>query len=228
MGIRIFDVDPDAPPPRQGFSEDVVGRFRSGASVAGEATALGEWRVTTADPDVAAAVAGLLGGTPAEWNTEGDEGIEVYTSSAAVEVVLDPGAIRSGMVLWGQKGRPIRSCDGLTQKDGNKTPCVCPNTVAARKKAAKEGHGCEPSIQVFFRLAAAPDLGEFRFLSASWVMARDIGAAEDALEAIGGPARALLTLKEESFVAKSGPRKGETITFTKPVLEVLGPVEVAS
>ena len=45
---------------------DIVGRVRSGAQIQGRPVALQEWRFTTGDPDVAAAVAEKYGGTPQE------------------------------------------------------------------------------------------------------------------------------------------------------------------
>lgn len=221
MGLRIFEVDPDAAP-RQGFTDDVVGRFRSGAQVNNRPMALDEWRITTGDPEVADRVAALFGGSPQEWQTNGEDGIEVYTDRDEIEVILDgPDAIKTSMVLWGRNAL-IRSCDGVTQNDEKSSPCVCPTKVADRKDAAKAGHGCEPSIQVYFRLADDPDLGKFKFFSGSWSLAAEVGKAEDALAAIGGKARATLSLEKVEYTNKT---TGKAVSFTKPVVTVIGPAE---
>jgi hypothetical protein len=225
VGIKIYDQDPDAGP--QKFSDDIVGRFRSGAQVNGRPMALQEWRITTGDPDVADAVAALLGGEPGEWETTTEESIEVYSNAAAIEVILDGAdAIRTSMVLWGQKGK-IRDCDGIEQKpltDGAPVqPCACPSNVRDRKEAAKAGHGCEPSIQVYFRLAEDPDLGKFKFFSGSWSMAAEISEAEKALSSIDGPALGLLSLVLVEYTTKAG----RDVSFTKPVLSIIGPAPEA-
>jgi hypothetical protein len=118
MAIRIFDVDPDARPKKR-FQDDIVGRFRSGAQVNGRPLALEEWRITTGDPAVAERVQDLYGGQDAQtWITQGEDNLEVYTTTSSVAILLDgPGAIRSGMALWGRNGL-IHSCDGETTTDG--------------------------------------------------------------------------------------------------------------
>ena len=226
MALRIFDVDPDARP-KKGFADDLVGRFRSGAQVNGRPLALSEWRVTTGDPDVADAIAAALGGTPEEWDTKTEETLEVYTAAPSVRVLLDgPQAVRTSMALWGRNNKKVRECDGVTQMDDAKSPCVCPDKVADRKVAAKEGTGCEPSISIFFRLAdeALRDLGKFRFQSGSWSMAAEIGEAEAKLADINGPAIATLSLERVEYTTKAG----REVSYTKPVLKVLGPSEADS
>lgn len=221
MGIRIFDVDPDAKPKSQ-FSDDIVGRFRSGAQINKRPVALEAWRVTTGDPEVAAAVQGLFGGDePAPWETQAEDNLEVYTEATTFDVILDgPQSVKTSMVLWGRNAL-IRSCDGVTQTDDKRSPCVCPQAVSERKEAAKAGTGCEPSIQVYFRLADDPDLGRFKFFSGSWSFAGEVGTAEAALEKIDGPARASLTLEVVEYTTKTG----REVRYTKPVLKVLGPAE---
>ncbi len=215
MALKIFDVDPDAAPRKP--LDDLVGRFRSGALVQGRPMALTEWRFTTGDPDVAKAVADLLGGEPAEWDTPTEEVLEVYTSATEVDVILDgPSAVKSGMVLWGRNAM-IRSCDGVTQKDGS--ACACPQKITERKEASKAGTGCDPSIQVYFRLADLPDLGKLRFMSGSWSMAAEIGEAEEKLAKIDGPALGKLTLVPVNYTTKAG----REVSYTKPVLTVTGP-----
>lgn len=222
MGIRIFDTDPDAAP-RARFADDLVGRLRSGYQANGRPAALSEWRVTSGDPEVLDAVVAIMGATREgvqEWDAKGEDNMEVYTTSKSVDIILDgPDAIRSEMVLWGRSGA-IRKCDGVEQKGtepGDKaagSPCECPQAYADRKEAAKSGRGCQPSITAYFRLAADPELGRFKFTSGSWSLVRDIGAVEEALAKVGGPARATLAL--EVVEMKNGK------SFTKPVFKILG------
>ena len=217
MGIRIFDVDPDAKPKR--FSDDIVGRFRSGAQVNGRPMSLDAWRVTSGDPEVAEVVHDLLGGQdPQTWTTQGEDNLEVYTDAKTVEIILDgPSSIQTAMALWGRNGL-IHKCDGETLADGS-GPCpMAGKTVAERKEAAKAGYGCEPSIQVYFRLAAEPDLGKFKFSTGSWTMAAEIEDAQAALAKVEGPARATLTLEEVDYTTKTGRH----VNYRKPVVEIKG------
>jgi hypothetical protein len=85
------------------------------------------------------------------------------------------------------------------------------------------GYGCAPSILVYFRSAAEPDLGRFSFSSGSWSRAAEIEDAEKALAKIDGPALATLTLEIVEYETKAGRQ----VRYTKPVLTVKGaaPVE---
>jgi hypothetical protein len=220
MGLRIFETDPGAAPkPR--FADDIVGRFRSGYQVNGRPATLEAWRVTTGDPKVATALLELLEGDEAqEWDTRGEDNLEIFTKAQSVKILLEPSAIRTEMVLWGRAGA-IRKCDGVEQMGENAgKACECPHAFAERKEAAKRGTGCQPSIGLVFRLADAPDLGKFRFSSGSWSLVKDIGAVEAALEKVEGTAVATLTLTPVEF--ESG---GQQRRFVKPVIDIIGSVE---
>ena len=83
-----------------------AGRFHQGRLSGGRPQALDAWRVTTDDADMAAQVAGLLGGEP-QSNGGGSGGLayEVLTSRESVRVLLDgPDAVAAHMVLWGSEG----------------------------------------------------------------------------------------------------------------------------
>lgn len=221
MGLRIFETDPDAAPKeRKRFADDIVGRFRSGYQINNRPAALSEWRVTTGDPEVAAAIHSMLGGEkPQTWDTAGEDNLEVFTKTGKLKVILDgPEAIRQEMVLWGRAGA-IRRCDGVEQTgdEAKGKPCECPASFQDRKDAAKKGTGCQPSITIYFRIAEDPDLGRFRFTSGSWSLVRDIGNTEDDLKDIDGEAFAWLRLEEVEYEAQ-----GKTRNFTKPVIEVIG------
>lgn len=219
MAIRIFENDPDARPRKP--LDDIVGRFRSGALLNGSPTALEDWRVTTDDPEVADLIQELMGGSaPAEWVTKGDDNIEVYTESNRIDVVLDgPNGVKTGMALWGRNGL-IHKCDGEVTTEGEPCP-MAGKSVQERKEAARAGYGCEPNIQVYFRIKGHEDLGKFRFFSGSWTFAGEVGDAEDKLATIDGPAEATLRLEVVEYTTK----KGRDVRYTKPVLDVKGPAE---
>lgn len=216
MAFRIFDVDSSEA--KSASSDDMVGRFRSGHQINGRPLALSQWRVTGADPVALETVREIMGGeeAPGKWDTKSDETYEVFTTSTSVEIILDgPRAVKTGMVLWGRKGK-IRECDGVSQTDEGSSDCVCPSDLKERKEGAKQGTACEPSIQIYFKLALNPELGKFKFFTGSWTMAREIYKAEERLAQIDGPAHATLSLELVSFVTKDG----KEVTYTKPVLEV--------
>jgi len=229
--LKIFDTETaKATRKQQDFSGDVVGRFRSGYQVDNRPQSLGAWRVTTGDPEVAARVHELFGGdSPQEWDAKGEDILEVFTAAAEVDVILEgASAIRQRMVLRNMNGEVIRAGDGETldypeEVAGQPDP-QAGQSFAERKEAARVGIGAKPETDIFFRLAADPDLGKFRFHSGSWSLAGDLnyyGVHEDLAEA-DGPLRAALGLVEESFIAKNGPRKGKRVSFTKPVLTIKG------
>lgn len=232
MALKIFG-GADGAPEKKKFADDVVGRFRSGYVANKRPVALQEWRVTTGDPDVADKISDLLGGeAPKEWDASGEDNIEVFSASGDVEVILDgSNALRQAMILWGRNGKIIRKSDGETivyPDDLKGTPDPqAGQTLAERKAEAKAGTGAEPQIEVYFRLAEDPDLGIFKFQSGSWSLASDLGyhGTEDEIAEIaesGSKIRASLSLEEVSFTAKNGPRAGQVVTYTKPVLKVLG------
>jgi len=226
MALKIWGSDPEAQPkPRQRFADDVVGRFRSGHQLGGQPASLDEWRVTTGDPEVADKVYEILGGdAPATWETKSEDNLEVFTATPEVEIILaDPKALRQRMVLWSRQGKLVIDSDGETYADGSADPDA-ELTFAERKKKGQDGLGPSPQIEVYFRLASEPDLGIFKYQTGSWSLASDLvrNETEEALEEIDGPTLATLAIEEVSFVAKNGPRKGQTVTYNKPVLTIKG------
>lgn len=193
-------------------ANDYVGRFRSGAQINGRPVALQKWRLTTGDPAVADAVAGLLGGKPGEWVTTGDEGIEVMTDAESLSVQLT--SLESNFLLWGRGSTPIRACDGARQSDDAGTPCVCPPDIREHKEGARAGSACQPNIRAVFRLADLPDLGLFRFNSSSWQLAADANDLEAALTGHGGESPATISLKVIEYETKTGRQ----VSFTRPVI----------
>ena len=195
-------------------ASDIVGRVRSGAQINGRPVALQEWRFTTGDPEVAQAVADKYGGSPQEWVTTTEESLEVMSTAGSLPVILT--AIQSEFVLWGRGSTPIRSCDGSVQNDDLKTSCVCPSDVRDHKEQARAGSACQPSVRATFRLADMPDLGLWRFNSASWQLAGEVNAAEESLAAAGGEAEGVLRLELVEYTTKTG----RNVSYTKPIIEV--------
>lgn len=219
MGFSDMFAD-EAKPSK--YEDLTVGRFRSGHAVKGKPLSLTSWRVTSGDNDVMEVISEELGGTVGEWEATGDDVLECFTTAESVDIVLEAADIRTGMVLFGRSGPPIRSCDGKTQGGDNAgVPCACPLTLADRKVAAQRGTGCNPSISITFSLAAMPSLGRFQFRTGSWQMARDIDAVEARLAKIDGPARGTLALEVVTWTDKVTNREK---SFVKPVLTILGPV----
>ena len=210
---------------------DTAGRFRSGYQMNDKPHALGEWRVTSGDPEVTDAIQEILGGDEAqEWETKGEDNLEVFTTSDSVEILLDDeDAIDARMVVWPQRGKDkMFVCGGEPfEVDENRRPFECEEgDYTTRAEHDEQGHVCEPQIKIRFRIADAPDLGYFEFRTGSWSMTSDIGgeigALEDALEDGDGPVAATLHLEPVEFTNN----KGKLIQFTKPVLTVGARVEV--
>ena len=202
-------------------ADDIVGRVRAGQQINGRPIALSDWRFTTGDPAVAAAVAELYGGEPGKWETQTDEALEVLTSTPTLAVTLT--GLTADFVLWGRGNKPIRTCDGTTQRDDACSGCVCPSDIKEHKEAAKAGTACQPSVRALFRLAAAPDLGLFRFNSASWGLAQEVNAIEADLAERGGTSEATLSLDLIEYTTKAG----RDVRYTKPGI-TLADVPVAA
>ncbi|MEV0445462.1 hypothetical protein AB0I84_08115 [Streptomyces spectabilis] len=219
MALRIFETDPSALP-KQTFSDDTVGRFHGGRLENGIPVALGEWRVTTGDPEVAAAVAQLMGGQPEETDSTSENFIEVLTSQNKVKIVLSGAdAVTSDMKLW-NGNTLIHHCDGvefLSPDEDRGKACGCPALMEDRKAAAKSKRGPVPSIAVTFRLAEDYDLGLFKFQTGSWKLAEMLHEIGNALDRIGGEALAELSLELVEYTTK----KGRDVSYRKPVIRVL-------
>ncbi|BAU83114.1 hypothetical protein SLA_2181 [Streptomyces laurentii] len=219
MAIRIFETDPDAKP-KANFSDDTVGRFHGGKQENGIPVALPEWRVTTGDPDVAEAIAQLMGGTPVETDSTSENFIEVLTNQEKVKVVLSgTDAISSDLKLWNGPSL-IHHCDGvefLSPDEDKGKPCRCPALMEDRKAAAKSKRGPAPSISVMFRLAEDYDLGIFRLQTGSWKLAEVLHEVENALDKIGTEAFCSLELELVEYTTK----KGRDVSYRKPVIRVL-------
>jgi len=190
-----------------------VGRFRSGHQIDGTPASLDEWRVTTGDPDVAAAIYAELGGdAPAEWEAKGEDNLEVFTASKSVDILLESeSAIRQRLVLWKR-----HSSRQTNTKDGEF------NYTAT---------GPTPDVEIYFRLASQPDLGIFKFQTSSWSFVADLNLAETEerlfsllADSDTGKASASLAIVKDSFVARRGVRAGSLVEYNKPALMLTGAV----
>ncbi len=206
-----------------------IGRFQTSYTRNDRPASLNEWRVTTGDPDVAKTIHELLGGDePQEWAAKGEDNLEVFTASAEVAIVIENAkALRQRMVLWGRSGKPIYVSDGahILDDSGNPTEEVDPDAeLSFAERKAKKETGAIPDIDLYFRLADEPDLGIFKFKTGSWGFASDLAynGVVEALEAAEGPTKAVLKLEPVSFVAKNGPMKGKTVSYTKSELVLKG------
>jgi hypothetical protein len=203
---------------------DTVGRFRSGHQLNKRPIALQQWRVTSDDPSITDQIGALYGGTSQTWDSE-KEPYEVFTKAETVNILVDPDAVHTGMVLYGRAGA-IRRCDGQSltyPKEQSGTACACAafTSLAERKAAAQNGTGCSPEIIIKFKLDDAAELGYFKFITGSWSMARDIVETEERLRSLTGTHHATLTLEPVSFTTKEGVAR----SFTKPVLTIGGPAQ---
>lgn len=233
-GLKIFGTDPETQPkPRQQFSDDIVGRVHSGHVVKGKPKALTEFRFTTGDPEVANWLADTYeGDEPAEWDTENENNLEVFTAATKLSIILEgDNPLRQKMQWWSPARELIQSGDGATldypeERAGEADPDA-ELSLAERKAKHKKGIGPGPSIEIYFRLADNPDLGIFKFSTGSWSLASDIAynGTDDTISdllADGNTPAAILRLVPVSFVAKNGPMKGQQVSYTKPELVVKG------
>ncbi|MFF4578233.1 hypothetical protein ACFY15_07515 [Streptomyces sp. NPDC001373] len=201
------------------MSDEFVGRFRSGRMVGNRPESLATWRVTTGDPEIAEKVSELMGGTPAEWETSGEDFNEVVTQLDKVLIVIEgPNALTMENCQWGHSGL-IHHCDGVESlMEKNKgQPCGCPPLMEDRKAQAKSGRGPAPDTNLVFRLAEDYDLGKFRFKSASWKLAEVVHEIDEALSRHKGEVLAELCLELVEFTTKSG----QGVRYRKPMITVL-------
>jgi len=233
---RIWDADPDAAPKeRQSFSDDVVGRFRSGRLVKMNGKdvpeSLNAWRVTTGDPVVAAKISELLGGESEEWETDKEDNLQILTDSATVAIIIEPDGVDASFKQFAPGAGLVHHCDGfefLSPEEDKGQPCKCPSLVAERKLQADKLRGPKPSVDVKFRLQDAAESGIFRFNSGSWKLVEALGPLFTELDKYPGKqVRATLTIENVRYTPQKGPRAGTEVSYNKPVIKVLGVLEAA-
>ncbi|WP_069752931.1 hypothetical protein [Streptomyces sp. EN16] len=236
----IWETDPDAKPRERQFSNDFVGRFRSGRLVGKQPESLNAWRVTTGDPVVADKVAELFGGEVGEWETTKEDHLEVLTDAATVRIIIENSdALDASMKLFGMSGL-VHHCDGvkyLSPDEDKGESCGCPAAFQDRKDRAKSGRGPKPSVDLTFTLADAPELGKFRFNSGSWELVKTLHnviadidnaggreyADDDTVTEKGVPVVATLTIENVSYTTKAG----RDVSYNRPVVSVTGVCDVS-
>lgn len=186
----VFDTAPQS----KGPSGDTF-RLRNGMVRRGKPVALAVWRVTCDSPDVAESIAELMGGEPAE-NDSDREPIQIMTTAESVDIVIPPAGIDTGFALW-HEGRLVRRCNGETQTSGDEEglPCPCAGMSWEERKAAGAGT-CKADILIRLTLAAAPDLAEGAFRSGNLTLMKDLQRAEAKIQDAEGPTAATLSLVE--------------------------------
>jgi len=173
-------------------ADQVAGRFHYATLLRNRPEVLATWRIASNLPLVLDHIAEQLGGSP---RYVGGDTWSVTTTSIAVDILLtDPGALR---LLWHRDAR--HSCDGRTQyRYTTQRPCACPSTLEERRMATRQGRGCEPQVDMLFRLLQDPTLGAFCFTSGRWSFAVEAIEALQALRTHRRQAHARLNLQRVS------------------------------
>ncbi|WP_156206117.1 recombination directionality factor [Streptomyces lycii] len=203
--MGIFETDPEHTERKPKFEKpDSAFIFRAGYQENNLPQKLSKWRVTTHDRDIAAAVAQSMGGSVTEWETSGDDFLQVFTDTVEVPILLDgPDAIDVPLIQWGPNKQPIHICDGVTMLGPDKEdigkPCGCPRELKQRKQLARKGRGPKPEIKVWFRLAEDEDLGRGYVKSNAWDFLLNLRTVVAELERIGGPAVGTLKLNHVNY-----------------------------
>jgi hypothetical protein len=240
VALNIFRTAEEQNAQPKSQFDDVVGSFRAGFLDNGTPQSLNEWRVTTGDPIIAEAIHELLGGdAPTEWETKGEEALEVYTAAKSVTIVLDgPPAVRQRFVQRNRNGEVVYTSDGATTDKGEPDPHAH-LTLDERLKLASDGLGPDLETTIWFHLddsmgnvtiqgdvGSAADLGKFRYSSSGKSIGKavDRDRIEQQLEDAGVPVRAKLTIERVSFTAKTGARAGKLVEYNTAALKLLGPV----
>lgn len=249
MALNIFrTAEEQQATPRDSQFADIVGSFRAGYLDGKEPKSLNEWRVTTGDPIIADAVYALLGGEePTEWETKGEESLEVYTAAKSITIVLEgPRAVRQRFVQRNRNGEIVYTSDGAMQDNGEPDPDAR-LPLDERLKLAQDGRGPALETTLWFHLddsmgdveiqgdvGRASDLGKFRYSSTGKSIGKQVDRdrieqqlidyAEDSETGEPVPVRAKLSIERVSFTAKSGPRAGKLVEYNTASLKLLGPV----
>lgn len=232
---RIFDPKPLQVRTGPG---DTVGKFRSGHQVNGKPASLSEWRVTSDEKAVLEAVAKLLGqdGDIAEWETKADDNQELFTTSSEVEILISTEsggddqpikALDARGLIWPKGAKKLFLCSGEAydvdpEKPNSPIECTY-GSYSNRTEFEEEGHVCQPRVVLRFKLADAPDLGEFEFSSGAWGLLTVVGSViYDLMQVEGDQARATLKLEPVEFT-----KAGKLVSYVKPVIKVAGSADEA-
>ncbi|MEU3597132.1 hypothetical protein ABZ714_00105 [Streptomyces sp. NPDC006798] len=187
-----------------------VGRLWAESGPGKEAVPLSSWLLTICDPSVAESVAEAFRTAEPRTSEDGD-GFEVVLSGDTVTVVVTELATAVNRMVLGE-GPKAHICDGeqfLEPGADASRPCGCAGELSDRKARARAGEGPTPDCRLVFRLATAPELGSFCFVSSSWEFAlslRSLMAETDD----GAPATVDLIRR----ISRMTTRSGIQVTFT--------------
>jgi hypothetical protein len=158
------------------------------------------WRVVLSEPHLALVIAELLGNQV--QSPRGEEGVEFVIDATEIELLLD--GAEAVQVSW---YHGTRRCGSVASSN---PACTCPAGFAARKQAARSGRGCIPRVTVLGRLARAPQLGIFEFVSGNWRFAEEAAVVVATLRQRRRPAHAVLQLAQSDHTLPSGRRVLDT------------------
>lgn len=165
------------------------------------------WRVTTSDDKIAAQIAGLFGGTPAEWDSKSAERLVVDTDADSLPIAVVPGhALSQYWESWSGGGCK-RRCDGHEELISG-GPCLCD----------PEARECKPTTRLSVVIRGVDALGLFRLNTGGYYAAVELGGAAQFLEtrtARGEVLEGWLRIEERKVV-----RGGQTKVFKVPTLDV--------
>ncbi|MEU0692309.1 hypothetical protein [Streptomyces uncialis] len=190
-----------------------VGCLWAEAGPGKEAVPLSSWLLTTRDPSIAQSVAEAFRGAEPQTSQESN-GFEVVLGGDTVTVVVTEFASAVNRMVLGE-GPEAHICDGerfLEPGADASRPCGCAGELSDRKARARTGEGPAPDCRLVFRLATAPELGSFCFLSNSWEFAlslRHLLAETDD----GAPVVVDLIRQTSRMITRSGIE----VSFTVPV-----------
>lgn len=162
---------------------------------------LDRFRLTSPDQTLIAAVAGLYGGTPAQWQGPSGPEWEVVTGAKALPVLVPPQKIDPNYELWGNGFRE-RLCDGATERQRG-CDCLCLRGSNGHVHEFQfgglcecgESRACKPTTRLSLMLAEIPGLGVWKLESHGRNAAAELPMTSDALENSPRPVPATLVIQ---------------------------------
>jgi hypothetical protein len=188
-----------------------LGRIRIGQVVkSGTKTRpekLDRFRLTSASRELLEKVAGLYGGTVAEW-TPANGGVqqwEVVTESARLPILVPPQPVTQWYELWSGGGCQ-RRCDGEREMLTDR-PCLCDPDPTDR--------ACKPTTRLNVVLRDVEGLGVWRLETHGYYAAVELPGVAELLAQAGGYITGHLGLEQ-----RTAKREGKTRHWMVPVIEV--------
>lgn len=196
-----------------------VGRIRIGKRDGNRPTKLATFRITSQSRELIESVAGVYGGTVAEWKAGPKEPVqyEVVTDTDALNIVVAPGqTLTAWYELWSGGGCQ-RRCDGFTEQLTD-TPCKCPDDPEERRTAAQKGAACKPTTRFSCMLRDVPVIGLFRLESHGFYAAVELSGVAELLE--HATSRGLFIPARLRLDQRTSKKNGQTMRYAVPVVEI--------